>query len=305
MEELQQYRMAEIQAVWELYAQGICRELYAQGICRELYARADQPGDAVLMVACCVGQRSEADHMLSPQRISPPSEEQAPGNTAGAPRGPSGVRGRRRVLRLFTRLFTRLFNPLTRHFAGSRYFPLVALVRHRGRRSGRIYATLTMARPTADGFVVPLTFGEGADWYRNVQAAGGCVIRWRGTEYVLVAPEVVDWAAAHSAFSPVERLLLPLFGITRYVRLQRAQSQGTMDRSDESRVNQQAGPYRTPANPALETATPSMERPKRPEQRARRGFPAAMAVVSVLLLALSGAVLLAMRRRSRAAERVR
>lgn len=240
--------------------------------------------------------------MLSPQYTSSPSDDQAPASAADVPRV-AGSRQRR--YRPVLALVVRLFNPLTRHFAGSRYFPLVALVRHRGRRSGRLYATPTMARPTADGFVVPLTFDEGADWYRNVQAAGGCVIRWRGTEYELVAPEVVDWAAARSAFSPVERLLLPLFGITRYVRLQRAPSQGTRDRSDESRVNQQAGPYRTPANPALETATPSMARPKRPEQRARRGFPAAMAIVSVFLLALSGAVLLAMRRRSRAAERVR
>lgn len=204
----------------------------------------------------------EEDHILSTQKISSPSDEPAPGNTADAPRIAGRQRRRRRPV---LALVVRLFNPLTPRFAGSRYFPLVALVRHRGRRSGRLYATPTMARPTADGFVVPLTFDEGADWYRNVQAAGGCVIRWRGTEYELVAPEVVDWAAARSAFSPVERLLLPLFGITRYVRLQRAPSQGTMDRSDESRVNQQAGPYRTPANPALETATPSMERLDTPQ----------------------------------------
>jgi hypothetical protein len=52
----------------------------------------------------------------------------------------------------------------------------VAVIHHQGRRSGRQYATPTSARPTRDGFVVPMTFGEGADWVRNVQAAGGCVI---------------------------------------------------------------------------------------------------------------------------------
>jgi hypothetical protein len=41
VEELQPHVTAEIQAVWQLYAQGICRELYA---------RADRPGGTVLVV---------------------------------------------------------------------------------------------------------------------------------------------------------------------------------------------------------------------------------------------------------------
>ena len=39
-EELLQHAAAEIQAVWELYAQGICREFYT---------RANEPGRVVLM----------------------------------------------------------------------------------------------------------------------------------------------------------------------------------------------------------------------------------------------------------------
>jgi deazaflavin-dependent oxidoreductase (nitroreductase family) len=117
---------------------------------------------------------------------------------------------------------TRLFNPLTKRFAGSRTFPLFALVRHRGRRSGRVYATPVGARPTADGFVIPLTFGTSADWYRNVQAAGACVIRWRGAEYPMVEPMVVEWANARSAFSRLEYIAVPLLGITEFVRLRHA-----------------------------------------------------------------------------------
>jgi hypothetical protein len=41
LEEIQRHAAAEIQAVWDLYAEGICREFYT---------RADQPGPAVLMV---------------------------------------------------------------------------------------------------------------------------------------------------------------------------------------------------------------------------------------------------------------
>jgi hypothetical protein len=41
VEELLRHRTAEIQAVWDLYAQGICREMYG---------RADQPAAAILML---------------------------------------------------------------------------------------------------------------------------------------------------------------------------------------------------------------------------------------------------------------
>jgi deazaflavin-dependent oxidoreductase (nitroreductase family) len=120
----------------------------------------------------------------------------------------------------------RLLNPLMRSLAGSRSLPLFAVIQHRGRRSGRVYATPVGARPTADGFVVPLTFGAGADWFRNVQAGGGCVIRWKGAEYAVVDPEVVDWATARPAFYPVERVLMPLIGIEQFVRLRHAPAGG-------------------------------------------------------------------------------
>ena len=43
LEAFQPHVTAEIQAVWDLYAQGICREFYA---------RADQAGPAVLTLEC-------------------------------------------------------------------------------------------------------------------------------------------------------------------------------------------------------------------------------------------------------------
>jgi hypothetical protein len=41
VEDILPHRTAEIQAVWDLYAQGVCREFYG---------RADQPGAAILML---------------------------------------------------------------------------------------------------------------------------------------------------------------------------------------------------------------------------------------------------------------
>src|SRR5215472_14302219 len=65
---------------------------------------------------------------------------------------------------------SRLLNPLAVKLAGSRALPMLAVIQHRGRRSGRAYATPAGARPTSEGFVIPLTFGERTDWFRNVQA---------------------------------------------------------------------------------------------------------------------------------------
>ena len=121
---------------------------------------------------------------------------------------------------------THLLNPLTLALAGSQRLPLLAVIHHRGHRSGRPYATPMGARPTADGFVIPLTFGEWTDWFRNVLAGGGCVIRWNGAEYPVVEPEIVDWATVRAACYPVERILMPLIGIEQFVRLRHAQASG-------------------------------------------------------------------------------
>lgn len=127
-----------------------------------------------------------------------------------------------RAARGFFHVGSRLLNPLTVKLAGSRALPMLAVIEHRGRRSGRAYATPAGARPTSDGFVIPLTFGEGADWFRNVRAAGGCVIRWKGMAYRVGEPEVVDWATARPAFYRLERVVMPLIGIEQFVQLRHA-----------------------------------------------------------------------------------
>jgi deazaflavin-dependent oxidoreductase (nitroreductase family) len=127
-----------------------------------------------------------------------------------------------RAAHALLRVGTRHLNPLMLSLAGSPRLPMLAVIHHRGRRSGRSYTTPLAARPMADGFVIPLTFGQQADWFRNVQAAGGCVIRWKGANYSVTEPVVVDWATVRSAFSPVERVLVPIIGIEQFVRLRHA-----------------------------------------------------------------------------------
>lgn len=142
--------------------------------------------------------------------------------TSRTTRGRLSARVIQRAVHGFFHVGSRLLNPLTVKLAGSRALPMLAVIQHRGRRSGRAYTTPAGARPTSDGFVIPLTFGEGADWFRNVRAAGGCVIRWKGMAYRVVEPEVVDWTTARPAFYRLERLLMPLIGIEQFVRLRHA-----------------------------------------------------------------------------------
>jgi deazaflavin-dependent oxidoreductase (nitroreductase family) len=116
---------------------------------------------------------------------------------------------------------SRLFNPVALLFAGTRLMPLYGVIAHRGRRSGRIFRTPVVVRPAGDGFIVPMPWGESTDWYRNVRAAGGCDIRWKGRDYPLGRPEVIDAAAAQAEFGAFERAMMTRFGIDRCLRLHR------------------------------------------------------------------------------------
>jgi deazaflavin-dependent oxidoreductase (nitroreductase family) len=108
--------------------------------------------------------------------------------------------------------------------AGTRLLPLYGVIHHRGRRSGKEFTTPVVVRPTRDGFIVPMPWGERTDWFRNVRAAGGCLIRWKGRDYTLVQPEVIAAAAADAAFGSTQRAALSRLGITSVLRLHYAAS---------------------------------------------------------------------------------
>jgi len=85
-----------------------------------------------------------------------------------------------------------------------------------------MHSTPLGMRPFGDSFVMPRTFGDDAAWYRNVVAAGRCVVTYRGRDYELVDPEVIDYEAAAPAFPRYERLQFRLLGIEEYLRMRRA-----------------------------------------------------------------------------------
>jgi deazaflavin-dependent oxidoreductase (nitroreductase family) len=106
---------------------------------------------------------------------------------------------------------------LMRPLGGKRWNPIFSVVRHTGRRSGRSFETPVAARRVADGFVLALAFGASANWYRNLVAAGGGVIRWRGVDYPVGAPEAISADTALPAFLPIQRAGLRAADIDGYI----------------------------------------------------------------------------------------
>ena len=121
----------------------------------------------------------------------------------------------------FTWRLARLTSPMTRPLAGRRLFPLWAVVHHRGRRSGQAYATPVAARATPDAFLISLPWGPDTQWARNVLAAGGCIVRWKGADHAVIEPELIGPEVALAAFNPVQRALLRAAGVRSYLRLRR------------------------------------------------------------------------------------
>jgi deazaflavin-dependent oxidoreductase (nitroreductase family) len=112
---------------------------------------------------------------------------------------------------------TRRTTALALPFAGKRWNPVFAIIEHRGRRTGRPFATPVAARRTADGFVIALAFGAQVDWYLNLMAMGGGTIHSRGLAYAVGRPELIEPAIARAAFHPIQRLMLRIGRIDGYV----------------------------------------------------------------------------------------
>jgi deazaflavin-dependent oxidoreductase (nitroreductase family) len=110
-----------------------------------------------------------------------------------------------------------VINPITRHFAGR--VPPFAIVEHRGRKSGARYRTPMMAFPREGGFVLALTYGPGADWVRNVRAAGGCTLEYGNRRIDLAGPELRRGAAGSAALPVPVRFILRLMRVDDFLWL--------------------------------------------------------------------------------------
>ena len=102
------------------------------------------------------------------------------------------------------------FEPIARALAGRRWFPLWAVVHHRGRRSGTEYATPIAVVPTRDKslILIGLPWGTTTNWARNVVAANGAIVTWKGRDQRMGAPRIIDAMEAATLATPLFRFVV-------------------------------------------------------------------------------------------------
>jgi deazaflavin-dependent oxidoreductase (nitroreductase family) len=116
------------------------------------------------------------------------------------------------------RLFTRTMRPLALRSAGKEGSG-TSVVRHAGRRSGRIYQTPVTAARHDDYFLIALPYGKRTDWLQNVLAKGSAVIVTNGHAYEADQPEVIPMAEATAYFPPREQRLQRQFSVESALRV--------------------------------------------------------------------------------------
>jgi deazaflavin-dependent oxidoreductase (nitroreductase family) len=113
-----------------------------------------------------------------------------------------------------------MFNRVAVRAAGARLLPVWAVVEHRGRRSGHRYTTpVAIAASTPEFVYIGLAWGPRTDWVRNLRAAGGGTLRWRGRSRAVAEPTIVDKDEALAAASSTARRFLSQRGPEQYLRL--------------------------------------------------------------------------------------
>ncbi|RWA15276.1 nitroreductase/quinone reductase family protein [Mycolicibacterium elephantis] len=111
-----------------------------------------------------------------------------------------------------------VLNPMMLRVAGRKHW-YAGVIRHTGRRSGKRYATPVVADRVADGFIVPLPYGTGVDWLRNVMAAAGATITVGGETFDVVEPTIIDAATAAPQLSQRRRTAWERFGIDTFLKV--------------------------------------------------------------------------------------
>jgi deazaflavin-dependent oxidoreductase (nitroreductase family) len=126
------------------------------------------------------------------------------------------MRFRKRWLAKINIAFT---NRITGLFAG--WLPGFGILKHLGRKSGRVYRTPVNVFRASNGFIIALTYGSQSEWVKNVFATGGCELRTRGKRYELSAPKVVRDSTRKRFPFPV-RLVLRTVGANEYMELSKS-----------------------------------------------------------------------------------
>jgi deazaflavin-dependent oxidoreductase (nitroreductase family) len=101
-------------------------------------------------------------------------------------------------------------NPVMRR--GARYLPTFAVIKHRGRKSGKPYETVVNAY--RKGNLVAVLLGHGnADWVKNLLAAGGAELKVHGRDVHITNPRVLPAGADGEGLPRMARLGVRRMGV--------------------------------------------------------------------------------------------
>jgi deazaflavin-dependent oxidoreductase (nitroreductase family) len=116
--------------------------------------------------------------------------------------------------RQLPKFVTRVSTPAALAMSGHRIMPLWATIHHTGRKSGRSFHTPIAVIPVHDpGLVmIGLPWGTDTNWARNVVAAGGANLTWKGRDVWLTDPRIVKGDALPEAVAQVKA---PFAGVVR------------------------------------------------------------------------------------------
>jgi deazaflavin-dependent oxidoreductase (nitroreductase family) len=109
----------------------------------------------------------------------------------------------------FERLQIKYVNPMLRPL--SKRMPGIAVIRHRGRTSGREYETIVTAYRRGGVLAIGLAHGK-TNWVKNVLAAGQADIRVGRANLHLVNPRVLEAGIVDPAMPRIARLLAKFQG---------------------------------------------------------------------------------------------
>jgi deazaflavin-dependent oxidoreductase (nitroreductase family) len=109
--------------------------------------------------------------------------------------------------------------------AGQPWFPLWAVVHHRGRKSGKPYATPVAIIPARSDvtFLIGLPWGRSTNWAQNVLAAGGTTLTWKGRDVTATNPRLIGPEIAVEQAKPIVRRIVAGGRFPVFLQLDRPQ----------------------------------------------------------------------------------
>jgi hypothetical protein len=146
------------------------------------------------------------------------------------------------VLKPLIRLQRAIINPRQMQSAGSPG-AYAAVIRHRGRVSGRSLETPVGAVAVDDGFVIALMYGSRANWCQNVLAGGSATIVHEGNTYAVDHPEIIPMQAVQTQFTAGDQRGFRWLRVDQALRVRRADPEGAGARfTDAARGEGANGP---------------------------------------------------------------